>query len=206
MATSTLVNSVSHDSQDKLDQFEWPEFYSKFADRLLNYKTNRYPLITKCHEIYNELRFTGLTKDKFSDGVTGPLTDICPFTTLALFNRQMTNDRRRKVAGKLADFLGVNIPVPNSFEGVPIMNAQNTWFFPHANKRDADHINTLWAIFASALKYADYGNKQEEFAKLFNAVIKRHHVKMRLTIGLFWSRPRKFLPLDNVTKNILNRV
>ena len=193
METSTLVNSLSQDSQDKIDQIKWPKFYSKFADRLLNYETNRDPLITKCHEIYNELGFTGLTKDKFSDGATSPLRDICPFTTLALFNRQMRNDARRKVAGKLADFLGVNIPVPNSFEGIPIMYAQNTWFFPHANERDADHINTLWTIFASALKYADDDNKQtkEEFSKMFNAAIKKRRVKMRLTIGLFWSRPQK---------------
>ena len=129
------------------------------------------------------------------------LRTYVPFTTLALFSRNIKDDNRKKIAGKLADFLEVKTPVPNSFEGVPIMNSQNTWFFPFANERDSDHIDILWNVFASALKYADNDNEQthEEFAKLFNSAIKRPYVKTRLTTGLFWSRPQKFLSLDNIT-------
>ena len=35
-------------------------------------------------------------QDKFADGTTGPLQDICPFTAMATFNRSMTDAKDRK--------------------------------------------------------------------------------------------------------------
>ena len=71
------------------------------------------------------------------------LDDIDPFTVMGLFNRGITDDNRKAIAKELADFLGVDEAiakeladflgvdesVPNSFEGIPILNNQKSWFF-----------------------------------------------------------------------------
>lgn len=55
-----------------------------------------------------------LTEDKYVDGTTGFVRDICPFTTMGMINRGITNENRKIIAAELAKFLGVTIPVPDS--------------------------------------------------------------------------------------------
>ncbi|WP_221901395.1 type I restriction enzyme endonuclease domain-containing protein [Bathymodiolus platifrons methanotrophic gill symbiont] len=56
------------------------------------------------------------------------LEDIDPFTVMGLFNRGITDDNRKAIAKELADFLDVDESVPDSFEGIPILNNQKSWF------------------------------------------------------------------------------
>ena len=90
-----------------------------------------------------------------SDGTTGFIRDICPFTTLGLFNRGIKDANRKVIAAELAKFLGVQEAVPDTFEGIPLLNNLKSWYFPHENKRAADHIDALWNVFAAGLKLAD---------------------------------------------------
>lgn len=100
------------------------------AEKLLTHADDRTPLIEGIHEIAS--RVPGLTylQDKFPDGTSGPLRDICPFTTMGTFNRSMTDANRKTIAGELAKLLGVTVPVPPSFEGIPVLNNQRSWFSP----------------------------------------------------------------------------
>lgn len=59
-----------------------------------------------------------------------PVKDICPFTTMGLFNRGVTETNRKIIAAELAKLLGVDEAVPTSFEGIPVLNNCNPGTLP----------------------------------------------------------------------------
>lgn len=136
-------------------RFVWTEFYAEVADKLLQYRHNRGPLVAAIADIERrrpELPFA--ISDLFADGSTGPLQDICPFTTMGLFNRSLRDDNREAIATELAQFLGVAEPTPKlstDGNGIPLLNNQRSWFFHYASQRRADHIDGLWQVFADAI-------------------------------------------------------
>lgn len=56
---------------------------------------------------------------------------------------------------ELAKLLGVTVPVPSSFEGIPVLNNQRSWFFAYADKRGAGDIDALWKVFVAASRMGD---------------------------------------------------
>ena len=124
--------------------FQWTAFYEAVAEKLLAYANNREPLIAGIHEIGKHVPKFQILQDKFPDGSSGPLQDICPFTAMGIFNRNMTDDNRKLIAEKFAEFLDIAILEPTSFKGVPLVNNQRSWFFGFADKRKNNDIDTLW--------------------------------------------------------------
>jgi 5-methylcytosine-specific restriction enzyme B len=54
------------------------------------------------------LRLEGLgylAEDRYVDGGTGFVRDICPFTTTGIFNRGIKDSNRKVIAAELAKFL-----------------------------------------------------------------------------------------------------
>ena len=195
------------DRSETPDRFGWTVFYTAFADRLLDYRDDREPLLAAIHEVSNRLSRPLPVEDRFADGSSGPLRDICPFTTFALFNRRITDENRRTVARGLADLLGVTEPLPESFEGIPLVDNRQVWFFHYADLRPADQIDALWRVFRHALEYADGGGEatREGFEASFDETIPLPFVKRRLTMGLFWARPWDFPTLDAYSSSFIAR-
>ena len=193
------------DQSEPDPRFAWTDFYSEFADKLLAYRSDRRPLVAAIHEVSSSLPRPIPLQDQFPGGSAGLLEDICPFTTFGLFNRGLTEENRRRIAGGLADFLGVREPVPDSFEGIPTLNNLNAWFFPYASERTDDHMDSLWRVFADGLQYADSEDEadRERFAESFDDAIARHKVGPRLGTGLYWIRPWIYLTLDGRTRGFL---
>ncbi|MDE0398507.1 MAG: AAA family ATPase [Candidatus Poribacteria bacterium] len=181
----------------------WIEFYSEFADRLLRYRNDRRPLIDAIHGIHRELGFNIMT-DKFKDGSSEPIQDICPFTTMSEFNRNVNYQNRIHTQGQLANLLGVSTPPPDDWPGVPVLDSRRRWFFQYAQKRDPDHINELWNVLAHALAYANNKSNRSKLVESFDTVIRLGTPFNTLTIGLFWIRPYEFLPLDSSTRQYLD--
>lgn len=188
-------------------RFAWTDFYEAVAEKLLSYKENRTPLIEGIHEIAS--RVPGLTylQDKFPDGTSGPLQDICPFTAMGAFNRSMTDANRKSIAGELAKFLGVTVPVPPSFEGIPVLNNQRSWFFSYADKRGAGDIDALWHVFAAAskLEESDQSEDRDAFIQAYDAATQVWGVAWNLSTGLYWAHPWDFLTLDSQSRHYINK-
>lgn len=188
-------------------RFAWTDFYEAVAEKLLSYKENRTPLIEGIHEIAS--RVPGLTylQDKFPDGTSGPLQDICPFTAMGTFNRSMTDANRKSIAGELAKFLGVTVPVPPSFEGIPVLNNQRSWFFSYADKRGAGDIDALWHVFAAAskLEESDQSEDRDAFIQAYDAATQVWGVAWNLSTGLYWAHPWDFLTLDSQSRHYINK-
>ncbi len=183
-------------------RFGWTKFYEAVADKLLTYRNNRAALVEGIRAISTRVDGLGhLAEDHYTEGTTGFVRDICPFTTMGLFNRGVTDANRKIIAAELAKFLGVDEGVPESFEGIPILNNMKSWYFPFENNRAADHIDSLWAVFAAGIEFADTDDGDDEcrakFAAAFDSANGRQGVAWNLTVGLYWIRPWAFLSLDH---------
>lgn len=185
---------------DKL-RFKWTRFYEAIADKLLDYRNNRTALVNGIRDISQRIDggLGHLNNDNYTDGGTGFVRDICPFTAMGMFNRGITESNRKIIAGELATFLGVEEAVPDTFEGIPVLNNMKSWFFPYEIERSADHIDALWDVFAAAINFADSDEDDTHttFADAFDNVNGRPVVAWNLTMGLYWTRPWTFPSLDN---------
>jgi 5-methylcytosine-specific restriction protein B len=187
-------------------RFTWTDFYEAVADKLLAYQNDRTPLIDGLREIASRVAGLGYLQDKFADGSSGFLRDICPFTAMGTFNRSMTDANRRTIAAELANLIGVTVPVPDSFEGVPVLNNQRSWFFRYADKRGASDIDSLWSVFAAgAGLVGDDGHEAESaFAEAYDRACNVWGVAWNLSTGLYWAHPWDFPTLDSQSRHYLH--
>ncbi|MBO9539714.1 AAA family ATPase [bacterium] len=184
-------------------RFGWTKFYEAIADKLLAYRDDRKPLLEAIQGIAQHVEGLGhLSQDEYPDGTTGFLRDICPFTVMGLFNRGITDANRRIIMKELGQFLGVEEPIPESFEGIPVLNNLKSWYFPRESARTPDHIDSLWALFAAALAFAESDDEEARarFSLAFDHANGRPLVAWNLTFGLYWIRPWSFLSLDSGSK------
>lgn len=188
---------------DAQQRFAWTAFYEELADRLMKYRNDRAELVVFLHGLRAEVLGMANLDEHLADGTSRPLTDICPFTVMSLFNRGITDAKRTAIAAKLAGFLGVQAPVPNSFEGIPRANNQNSWFFsPRVDDRGKDDIENLWRTFAAALALTVNDNPaaREELRTAYNQAAGIRNVNWKLGSGLYWVRPWSFPPLDSASR------
>ena len=181
--------------------------YQAIADKLLDYRNNRGPLIQGIHNIASRVKSLSAPQDRFADGSIGPLADICPFTTMATFNRGMTDANRQTVARELAIFLGVEIPAPGAFPGIPVVNNQRTWFFAYSKDRDDGDIDVLWNVFAAALRFANADTRETraELTEAYDRALNVWGVAWNLSMALYWVRPWDFVPFDGPSRNYISK-
>lgn len=178
----------------------WTPLYEDLATRLVAWEDRQPELLAFLRKLKEE----GLPVVKLDDkGPAGevPLAAIDPFTFFACFNRNVTQDNRLAVLARVRELLGSTAPMPTDFDGVPLADNQQSWFFPWAKERPADDIPALWRLLAQAVK----GRAAVE-AATFERCLGIKSVKIaKLTMGLFWVRPRAFMPLDGRSQAHLRR-
>jgi 5-methylcytosine-specific restriction enzyme B len=188
-------------------RFNWARFYEAVADKLLAFRNRRDELIAGIHVIASKVDGLSNLQDQFAGGSSGPLKDICPFTAIGIFNRGITDANRKAIASELASLLGVSESVPDSFEGIPILNNQKSWFFGFDNKRQPDDIDTLWEVFAQAIAFAesDDAEARSAFVSAYDNATQRYGVGWNLTMGLYWIRPWNFPTLDGQSQRYISK-
>jgi 5-methylcytosine-specific restriction protein B len=189
-------------------RFAWTTFYESVATKLLDYRNNRSGLIKAIRDISQRVDGLGhLTEDQYADGSKDFVRDICPFTVMGLFNRGITDANRKIIAKELASALGVTEAVPDTFEGIPVLNNLGSWFFGWAKDRPPDQIDSLWQVFATGIQYAESDDEKprDAFALTFDDASGRFAVGWKLTIGLYWIRPWSFLSLDGNSRAYITK-
>lgn len=178
--------------------YSWIPIYEELLEKVLEHRQSQNILIQLLVELGSKgVPMLPLT-DKDSNGSSMPLSVIDPFTFFASFNRWIKHEHRRTILEFLQEKLGVKSEIPYDFMGIPLMNNQNSWFFPYAPQRQADDIDCLWDL-------ADAVYNQKVNLSLFNRCLKIKQVGLgKLTVGLFWLRPNQFLPFDQKTKVYLS--
>ena len=191
------------EAKDEDSSFAWTGFYEAVAERLLDYRDNRAALVEELRRIASKLPVVNdLEGDRFSDGSTGPLQDICPFTAIGTFNRTMKAEHRQAMASGLARFLGVRVPVPLDFDSVdaPPLLPQNGWLFPFARDRQEGDIDSLWEAFAASRDFSaspDLSRTREDFIAAYDAARQVKQAAWNLSMGLYWAHPWVFPTLDS---------
>ena len=188
-------------------RFEWTQFYEEFADKLLAYKDDRTSLMAAIHDLPNKIESMSVLQDQPEEGTKELLGDICPFTVFGLFNRGITDANRIAIANELADFLKVETPAPHSFEGIPVVNNQRSWFFGHKYRRGEHDIDKLWSLFEAAIKHANNAETDTAGAlyDAYKTATKCLGTGWNLSMGLYWIRPWKYLTLDGPSRTYITK-
>lgn len=191
---------------DGEQRFRWTGFYNAFAARLLDYRNDRGSLLREIQSVAGNLPGLGIyLNDRGPNGEPAPLSDICPFTLMGMFNRTMTDANRRTIAGSLAKLIGVEEEPPASFEGIPVLNNQRSWFFRYGDKRGEGDIDRLWDVFvaAAALIETDQPELRTAFTEAYDAAIQVWGASWNISTGLYWSHPWEFPTLDSNSRAFL---
>jgi len=186
------------DDDTAATRFPWTGFYEAFADRLLEHKNNRKELIKFVIKTAEKHSLTYIFDKKIH------MDDVCPFTIMGMFNRGITTENRIAIATDLALFLGVDAPVPSSFDGIPILNNQKSWFFGFQDDRDSHDIENLWCFLEAALKFAsDADGAKEQLADIYDVVSAQYGAGWNITMALYWVRPWSFVTLDSQSQKYI---
>lgn len=176
-------------------QFDWTSFYHEFAQKLVAYKDNRPLLIEKVKDIYELSGISMPTLEKDNN-----LVDIDPFTVFGLFNKNLRVENRIKILNAIVKLFGLGSKTPNSFDGIPVLNNQNSTYYQFIDERSDDDIEDLWSLFLAALEFdkkktTDNKDKVSHYFDIVNN--KKGNGNSKTTIGLYWIAPDSFLNLDS---------
>ena len=176
--------------------FDWIPFYEELAKKLLKYKDKPDELASI---IYNNFdRNTEI--HNLHDGDGSDYAEIDPFTVYSIFNRKVNN--RSDLLAKIKKVFKINAALPTSFEGIPLLNNLNSAFCCFSKDRSADgkDIERLGLLFEEGQK------EKPDMEDVFDAVLKQYNIKIaKLTMGLFYICPNKYLALDKYNCNYLSK-
>lgn len=185
--------------------YEWIDFYVSLANELLEYRENRAELLEYIKEIFVTHSINYPLKEKDSNGSKIDLDDVCPFTVFGLFNKGITDQNRIAILEGFAEMFGIEEKVPETFNGIPVLNNMSSWFFRYSDVREPGDVDRLWNLFDLAIEYADNYSEdvEKQFIELYDQVINQGAVHWKITFALYWIRPWCFLPLDGNTRTAL---
>lgn len=160
-------------------------------------------MIRKLKTVYENIgmRFPKLEADGYQ------LDDTDPFTVFGLFNKRINVENRIKIITGLASEFDLHSPIPQSFEGIPLLNNLNAAFYGFKPGRGKKHIENLWDTFVYAIKLAKDDNEKnrEKFCGAFNLIREQVRIHWNITMGLFWIRPYYFLNLDSKNRSFMQQ-
>ena len=175
-------------------QYDWIDFYTEFATKLLPFKTDRKALIQKIYAVYNTV---GISAPKLESG--DEIIDIDPFTIFGTFNKGITNANRIAILNGIASEFGIAATVPSNFDGIPVLNNLKATFYGFKDDRKANDIDNLWSLFEVALALADNDTEdnRQKFSEAYDKVHDQLCIRWNITMGLYWIRPYTFINLDS---------
>ncbi|CEH34378.1 AAA family ATPase [Romboutsia lituseburensis] len=185
---------------EDIDYKIWGDFYQEFANKILQYKNNRKDLITIIRKVYDNINIKLPTLEKENN-----IVDIDPFTVFGLFNKGIKDENRTIIITEFAKLLNINLEVPTDFSGIPLLNNMSSTFYKFEGYRKEDDIDNLWKVFEYAIKYDENQNDEDELNLInyYDKTIAQKGVKWKLSMGLFWIRPYRYINLDEQNRTFI---
>lgn len=181
-------------------QFDWINFYSEFATKLLEFKNNRAELIADIQSAYSAINMK-LPKLESEDSII----DIAPFTVFGLFNKGITNANRTAILESFATVFNIKSKVPDNFDGIPVLNNLKATYYGFKDDRQVADIDNLWGLYESAINLAekDDAANREIFIKWYDTVHDQLGIRWNITMGLYWIRRYEFINLDSINRRFI---
>ena len=179
--------------------YGWIPFYEELANKIRPLRADR-------NALYEKLKATcakaGMKLPRLE--ADGKSVELDPFTFFAQFNKGITPTNRIAMTTAIAELFDIQSAVPNSFAGIPFINNQRSTFYIFKSDPDrGEHdIDNLWDLFEAAIDYADSPDPstRDVFVQAFDRALPQKGIKWNITMGLFWIRPKFYLPLDGRTR------
>lgn len=181
-AWEAMEGTTPRRPSDSTTPMTWKPFFRELATRLLDYE-DRQP------ELIQMLQDAGIS---INHDEGEPLREIDPFTFFSLILKHTSDKSALNLFSKVGAALGVQAEVPTDLKGVPWSNPMNAWFFAYRSNRQPGDIPTLWQLARQTVA----GDLD---AGTFEAALKIRKVALpKLTQGLFWLNPDRYLALNGV--------
>lgn len=170
------------------NEYQWVPFYEALADKLLLYRDKRDELHDLMKKIASEQTLMKYLHFEREDWWEPRHHRIDPFSVMGVMNRSTTDANRTVLAKEFAKAFDIRIAVPTKFLGIPVLNNMNSFF---------NGTNEMWELFIQAMKSAEINKFTDEFKTAFEkAIAVSGNGLAYTTMGLYWSRPNIFMPLD----------
>jgi 5-methylcytosine-specific restriction protein B len=183
--------------------FTWIPLYQQIAQKVLEFETRQDELLALLRGFAERGLQVGGLEDKDAQGNRFPLAEIDPFSFFATFNWQGRKpEKRRAILAALREEWQLSAAVPEDFDGIPLGNPQQLWFFGWQHRRDAGDIGRLWEFARQVVN----GTRTTVDRALFTRLLEQRSVgEVKLSIGMFWLNPREFLPADKWMRGYMER-
>lgn len=168
--------------------YQWVPFYEALADKLLTYNDRQndlFDLMKRAASRQPLMKYLHFEREDW----WGPRRHrIDPFSIFGVMNRGTTDANRTVLAKIIADTFRIELPAPTQFAGIPVLDNRKSFFAG---------VDEVWDLFLLAMKAAEKGAFSEAFKAAFEkAMAVSGNGLALITIGLYWIRPRVFMPLD----------
>ena len=180
---------------EKKASFTWIPFYTEMAEKLLKYKDNRDELVKIVYGMNRQ--FVNYIKDDAGNDYP----DIDPFSVFAIFNRKITDERRKDICQYFKNVLELDSDIPEDFDSIPVMNPQLSVFV--WREEISTGIQPIWDLYSIVF---ENNYNSEKFLEHFNIVRNQRGIKWTLTMALYWTRPYEFMPLDANSREYLQKI
>jgi 5-methylcytosine-specific restriction protein B len=182
--------------------FTWIPLYQEIARHILLKESRQGELIS----VLRRLRDRGLPvitlNDKASGGQAIELQEIDPFSFFASFNRGQTLDNRVRILEALKVEWGLRSEVPSEFDGIPVVDNRQSWFFLYAENRGPNDIPNLWRLARETVEQEPSGFDRQV---LDDCLAVKMGSLPKLTMGMFWINPYNYLAVDSRNREYLAR-
>ena len=180
--------------------FTWIPIYQEIVRKLLELEDDQESLLSLLKQLKAmELPIISL-KDIEPDGKNIELQEIDPFTFFANFNRGLRLENRQAILEVLKSHWSLQSSIPTDFDGIPIVDNRQSWFFPFARTRRKDDIPSLWRLARETVE-----KRPTEFDRniLEDCLTIRAVSLYKLTMGMFWLNPKLYLAMDSRNRAFL---
>lgn len=168
--------------------YTWIPFYEQMAGAIHGYNNNRRGLFNKIKGLAANNPLMGYLHFEKREMWSARGDEIDPFTVMGIYNRGVTDAHRKQLGLDLARTLGVDLEPPSVFHGIAHLDPRRSIYEGNAE---------LWSLFDVSIKVNGWENG---FSIAFDKAIQIHGNGLpSLSIGLFWMRPTRFMPLDGIS-------
>src|SRR5581483_8548089 len=174
--------------------YTWKPIYRELALKLLDYKDRQGELIALLRDLEGQNLIVISLEDKFADGTRGILREIDPFTFFSSFNRGTTDGNRIALLKAIKERLSLAAPLPEKFDGIPVMDNRSSWFIRYAATRRPDDVPARWRLAEAVLKATTVDDIHPELIDECLSATKGNLTS--ITMGMFWFNPDLFPALD----------
>lgn len=179
-----------------MSNFSWVKIYEEIAKKIKDKSTEQLiDLLKDCEEC----QINYLKNKKSSNQEEWINVDL--FTFFGSFNRAGFESRKRILQHIITKLDLTKKEPPSDFDGIPVMENRNSFFYWAEDETKSQDLGTLNTLFKEAID-----ENSNNISDNFDKCLEISGVGLsKLTTGLFWINPEKFMPIAGPVISYLKR-